>query len=558
MTTLIANPAANPSLRQPQELLATLLDESRELTAVERFAKLHDDGAAPEQAKYYRDLIPAGLPEAGQQYAFDVDLDACSGCKACVSACHHLNGLEPDETWRSVGLLIGQTSATSGDLPILQHVTTACHHCVDPGCLAGCPTNAYEKDPVTGIVRHLDDQCFGCQYCTMACPYEVPQYSQSKGIVRKCDMCHGRLAAGEAPACVQACPNGAIRIGVVDISDVLTATEQGVFLPDTPPSELTHPTTTYRSQRGLPAGTAGADGGFAEPQHAHAPLVAMLVLTQMSVGVVAASAIARWLGSGAWCEAGIIVGMIVGQLGLAVAPLHLGRPHLAFRAVLGWRHSWLSREAILFGVYAAFSVAAAAFAIMPHLEGWLPTFATSAISNSLPAALRSPLEALALLSGAVAVYCSAKIYIFTGRVFWEWRRTLPLFGGTSVVLGLAATASVAAIAGFPSPALTWFALLVAAAKLLYEASLFRHVHDADGDLRLTAKLQLGQLRPVTTTRMILGAAGVMSLLVAGLDVAPATFATLGFVSLLAAEFAERWLYFSTVIPLRMPGGTPTR
>lgn len=556
MTTLIASPAAKPSRQQPQELLLALQEESRELTAVERFAKLHDDIAAPEQAKYYRDLIPAGLPGAGQQYAFDVDLDACSGCKACVSACHHLNGLEPMETWRSVGQLYGQGSSI-GALPILQHVTTACHHCVDPGCLAGCPTNAYEKDPVTGIVRHLDDQCFGCQYCTMACPYEVPQYSKSKGIVRKCDMCHDRLAAGEAPACVQACPNGAIRITVVDVADAWAATEQGVFLPDAPPSQLTHPTTIYRTQRGLPVNTVGADYGYAEPQHAHAPLVAMLVLTQMSVGVVTAGVLARWLGAGAWCDAAIVLGMLAGQTGLVVAPLHLGRPHLAFRAVLGWRHSWLSREAILFGVYAAFSVAAAVFALLPHIESWLPTFVTSAIYLLLPAALRSPLEALAIVSGIAAVYCSAKIYIFTGRTFWKAKRTLPTFGGTAIVIGFA-TAAAAAAFGEPSPTLAWLAILAAAFKVLLDASVLRHLCDSDGDLRLTAKLQFEPLRQVTTARLVSCAVGVACLLFSGFGLMPPVTAVLGAITLLAGEFAERWLYFSSVIPLRMPGGMPTR
>lgn len=557
MTTLIASPAAMPSRQQPQELLLALLEESRELTAVERFAKLHDDGAAPEQAKYYRDLIPMGLPDAGQQYAFDVDLDACSGCKACVSACHHLNGLEPTETWRSVGQLYGHGSSI-GALPILQHVTTACHHCVDPGCLAGCPTNAYEKDPVTGIVRHLDDQCFGCQYCTMACPYEVPQYSKAKGIVRKCDMCHGRLAAGEAPACVQACPNGAIRITVVDIADAWTATEQGVFLPDAPPSQLTHPTTVYRSHRGLPTDTVGADYGFAEPQHAHAPLVAMLVLTQMSVGAVTLGVLARWLGAGIWCDAAIVLGMLAGQAGLAVAPLHLGRPHLAFRAVLGWRHSWLSREAILFGVYAAFSVAAAVFALLPHIESLLPTFVASPLKALLPAALRLPLEALAILSGVAAVYCSAKIYIFTGRMFWKSKRTLSTFSGTAIVTGLATAAAVASVTGSPSPMLAWLAIIAAATKLLFDASILRHLRDADGDLRLTATLQLGPLRPLTTARLACCAVGAACLLFSGLGVAPPVTALLGAIALLAGEFFERWLYFSSVVPLRMPGGTPTR
>lgn len=542
----------------PEGLLRALLVESRELTAVERFAKLHDDRAAPAQSKYYRDLIPAGLPGEGQQYAFDVDLDACSGCKACVSACHHLNGLESTETWRSVGQLYGDGRSAKSGLPIIQHVTTACHHCVDPGCLAGCPTNAYEKDPVTGVVRHLDDQCFGCQYCTMACPYEVPQYSKSKGIVRKCDMCHGRLAAGEAPACVQACPNGAIRITVVDVAETVARTNRGVFLPDSPPPQLTNPTTVYRTDRGLPTNAAGADAGYAAPQHAHAPLVAMLTLTQLSVGAVTIGSVVRWLGGGNAADATIVLGMLAGQAGLAVAPLHLGRPHLAFRAVLGWRHSWLSREAIFFGVYAAFSVGAAVFATLPHVEGWLPEFAAQLIEKLVPATLRAPVEVLAIVAGALAVYCSAKIYSFTGRTFWLGARSLAKFGGTALVLGLAIAAATAGIAGASSIVLAWLAVMVAGAKLAYEASLLPRSKDAKGDLRLTARLQLGALRPVTVARFACGAAGVASLLAAGIGVLPPLFAPLGAAALVAGEFAERWLYFSTVVPLRMPGGMPTR
>ena len=163
-----------------------------DLTAVERFSQRHEADALPAQQRYYRDLIPLDRPTAGQQYAFAVDLDACTGCKACVAACHSLNGLDEGESWRSVTLLSGGTTAA----PFQQTVTSACHHCVDPACLNGCPVDAYEKDPITGIVSHLDDQCIGCSYCTLTCPYEVPAYNKSRGIVRKCDMCQGRLAAG--------------------------------------------------------------------------------------------------------------------------------------------------------------------------------------------------------------------------------------------------------------------------------------------------------------------------------------------------------------------------
>ncbi|HEX2882327.1 MAG TPA: 4Fe-4S dicluster domain-containing protein, partial [Polyangiaceae bacterium] len=193
-------------------VLNTYLRQQRELTLVERFAERHENHEIAPGTARYSELIPLERPKSGQQYAFEVDLDACTGCKACVAACHRLNGLDSEaaETWRSVGLLHGGTP----EAPVQQTVSTACHHCVDPACMKGCPVNAYEKDAQTGIVKHLDDQCIGCQYCTLTCPYEVPQFNSKRGIVRKCDMCSDRLAEGEAPACVQACPNEAIRIRI--------------------------------------------------------------------------------------------------------------------------------------------------------------------------------------------------------------------------------------------------------------------------------------------------------------------------------------------------------
>jgi len=243
-------PLEETEIQQRQWLIETYLADQQTATAVDKFAQFHSDSNAPLQEKYYRDLIPSVGPAEGEQYAFEVDLDSCSGCKACVTACHNLNGLEDDELWRSVGLLHGGTS----ELPVLQHVTTACHHCIEPACLDGCPVNAYEKDPITGIVRHLDDQCIGCQYCILKCPYDVPRYSKSKGIVRKCDMCQDRLAASEAPACVQACPTRAIRIRTVSTQVVVDETEADHFLPGAPVPGYTIPTTHYKTTKPLPRG----------------------------------------------------------------------------------------------------------------------------------------------------------------------------------------------------------------------------------------------------------------------------------------------------------------
>src|SRR4051794_23545232 len=220
-------------------LIDELLQQQQQLTAVEQFSRRHQAGDLPAQARYYRSLIPLEKPQSGEQYAFAVDLDLCTSCKGCVSACHSLNGLDEEEIWRNVGLVRGGTT----DDPYQQTVTTACHHCVDPACLDGCPVLAYEKDEQTGIVRHLDDQCIGCQYCILKCPYDVPKYSRKRGIVRKCDMCYSRLAANEAPACVQACPTSAIAIRIVSRESIVALTEPADRLvPGAFSSSYTNPT----------------------------------------------------------------------------------------------------------------------------------------------------------------------------------------------------------------------------------------------------------------------------------------------------------------------------
>ncbi|MEM7147935.1 MAG: 4Fe-4S dicluster domain-containing protein, partial [Verrucomicrobiota bacterium] len=296
-------------------LLDELLAEQRSLTAVERFAQKHAGVEEPVQARYYRDLIPLSAPGVGEQYAFEVDLGECSGCKACVTACHSMNGLDEGESWRDVGVLFGGTVIE----PAQQTVTTACHHCVDPACANGCPVLAYDKDEVTGIVRHLDDQCIGCRYCELKCPYDVPKYNAGRGIVRKCDMCHGRLAEGEAPACVQSCPNEAIKIRVVDRVSVMERNEvERALVPGAFDSRYTQPTTVYANRRTNGAVMRPADDGRLEPEHGHYPLVWMLVMTQLAAGVLAG---AMWGGPGV-----ALAGLAVLVLGLGGSVLHLGRP----------------------------------------------------------------------------------------------------------------------------------------------------------------------------------------------------------------------------------------
>lgn len=552
---LNSQPPRGPSQTVGTSLLAYLLADQQQLTAVERFAIDHAREATPLQAKYYEALLPAQPPGPGQQYAFEVDLDRCSGCKACVTACHTLNGLDESETWRDVGLLVGGTASN----PLMQHVTTACHHCLDPGCMRGCPVDAYEKDPVTGIVKHLDDQCIGCQYCTLACPYDVPKYHAEKGIVRKCDMCSNRLAVGEAPACVQACPHQAIAIRIVNVAQVLEDAEASQFLPGAPDPQLTHPTTHYKSAHSFPRNTLPADYHQTAPQHPHWPLIVTLVLTQLSVGAFTASQLVISQG-GSDALTGLLpwhaaTSLGLGLLALGASLFHLGRPLYAFRAFIGLRHSWLSREIVAFG---AFAKLAMAYASMLWLEDWLPVWVNQ----------QTPLVAWGVVgSGLTGVFCSVMIYVVTQREFWSFDRTLLKFALTTALLGSATLGAVVAVMGQAGPELHQLSntlsrcvLLFGAVKLGLELALFRHLLTPHlTSLGRSARLHLGPLRKVTIARFLLGVIGAIALPLAMLKATTpsAGIAISILVLLTAGEFLERYLYFAAVAAPRMPGAVRT-
>ena len=82
-----------------------------------------------------------------------------------------------------------------------------CMHCQDPACASACLVGALKKT-AAGPVTYDGAKCIGCRYCLVACPFSVPRYEWSKLVpyVKKCDMCAGRQAKGQQPACVEACP----------------------------------------------------------------------------------------------------------------------------------------------------------------------------------------------------------------------------------------------------------------------------------------------------------------------------------------------------------------
>ena len=549
-------------------LIDKLINSQQQLTAVEQFSQQFDYPLnKPALEPKYRELIPLELPGENEQYSFEVDLDACSGCKACVAACHSLNGLDDGELWRNVGMLVGGGEQD----PVLQHVTASCHHCLEPACMHGCPVNAYEKDPVTGIVAHLDDQCIGCKYCMFMCPYDVPTYSESKGIVRKCNMCADRLAVGEAPACVQACPHQAIKIRTVSRAETIDNSETDQLVPGAPDLSLTLPTTRYNTSRVLPRNLLPDDYYLTKSLHAHFPLVFMLTLTQMAFGIFATNFFVNQLNADVGPETLFridIFGFLVLVAGLSVAILHLGRPFKAYRAMAGLRTSWLSREILGFNVFAGAASGLLAIGLMTssYLDGIVPDWMR--LSEGWISSLYAVSGLATTIFGALAVGASAMLYIVTKRPLWSGFRTSSLFfltaailGTAAVIVGLIGTSTYVAESGFSSE-LTQLSIVLAKVlmvfvivKLAIEGSIFSHFRSVRfTPHRHAVNLMLGEMRWPTILRygfLVVGGIGLPLLFIAGGG--SFVLAIIGLTFVLIAELIERYLFFAVSVARRMPG-----
>jgi tetrathionate reductase subunit B len=137
-----------------------------------------------------------------KRYAMVVDSKKCINCKACVVACRAENSVPLDYSrpWMN--------EETRGVWPKLMASShpEQCHQCAHPACVRVCPTGASYRRP-DGIVVVNQDDCVGCRYCMIACPYNARFFRQDKGVVEKCDFCVQRLKRGQVPACVDTCPS---------------------------------------------------------------------------------------------------------------------------------------------------------------------------------------------------------------------------------------------------------------------------------------------------------------------------------------------------------------
>jgi Fe-S-cluster-containing dehydrogenase component len=191
-------------------------------------------------------------PDERKQLATLIDISKCIGCEGCVEACSEANADKypdpqkpfpkmypsrvPVEDWSEKQdvndrltpynwLYIQRADVEINGEEKELTIPRRCMHCVNPPCVKLCPWGAAQQQE-NGISRIDSDLCLGGSKCKKVCPWDIPQRQTGtglyldilpsmagNGVMYKCDRCYDRVADGELPACIEACPEDVQIIG---------------------------------------------------------------------------------------------------------------------------------------------------------------------------------------------------------------------------------------------------------------------------------------------------------------------------------------------------------
>jgi nitrate reductase / nitrite oxidoreductase, beta subunit len=170
-------------------------------------------------------------------------ITAPAGTKApSVSARSALTGREMNPTWGTnwEDDLAGAPARAQGDPNIVAmaekvrldfesvfmfYLPRICEHCLNPSCVASCPSGAMYKREEDGIVLVDQDRCRGWRFCVSGCPYKKVYFNHRTGKAEKCTLCFPRIEAGLPTICSETCPGRLRYLGLVlyDADAVLAA-----------------------------------------------------------------------------------------------------------------------------------------------------------------------------------------------------------------------------------------------------------------------------------------------------------------------------------------------
>ena len=253
---------------------------------------------APPQPKAPPPSFWPQKPLTRPSWGMSIDLDLCTGCGACVTACVAENnipmvGREAVRNGRRMHWLrVDRYHEGPADNPRLHSQPVPCMHCEDAPCEMGCPVNAAVHSP-EGLNLQVYNRCIGTRTCSSYCPYKVRRFNwddyegegmiyaekspesiqaqrnpnvtvRARGVMEKCTYCIQRISAARIDAkiaghpiadgavktaCQQVCPTGAISFG--DLTDL----QSDIVRRKASPRDYslleeanTRPRTTYRAR----------------------------------------------------------------------------------------------------------------------------------------------------------------------------------------------------------------------------------------------------------------------------------------------------------------------
>jgi Fe-S-cluster-containing hydrogenase component 2 len=134
--------------------------------------------------------------ETPQHKKLFVNQKLCTGCRACELVCVAFHD-------RRFGLENSRIRITKIE-PLGIDSPNICRQCHNAPCMDACPVDALLKDPMTGAVQLVEENCIGCGECVEVCPFGAAAMHTVTGKVLICDLCGGD------PMCVKRCPTRAI------------------------------------------------------------------------------------------------------------------------------------------------------------------------------------------------------------------------------------------------------------------------------------------------------------------------------------------------------------
>ncbi len=246
------------SLHEP-DLFGTSTGERRPIVQETTLAAYSLDRSSGSFPRVQLDSMwPEDHQYPGHRWGMAIDLNACTGCSACVVSCQAENNIPvvgKDEVHRNRELLWMRIDRyydeTDGGFSVA-HQPMLCQHCGNAPCETVCPVLATVHNE-EGLNQQIYNRCVGTRYCANNCPYKIRHFNwfqyrygdemqrlvlnpdvtvRDRGVMEKCSFCVQRiqLAKIEAnregrnvrdgdiqPACAQSCPAQAIVFG--DMND---------------------------------------------------------------------------------------------------------------------------------------------------------------------------------------------------------------------------------------------------------------------------------------------------------------------------------------------------